>query len=347
MHPWNSPLKRTTAVLAASLLLGLSTGVRAETVTLRVADWMPETHHIAGIGGKAFMDKARELGGERLKFQYFPAEQLGKAKDTLQLAQTGVADIVNIAPAYITDKFPLSGVAELPGIYEGACRGTYALQQLTSPGGSLYENEFKPNRVRVLFTAAIGAYRVMTADKEVKTRDDFKGLKLRTAGGPMDQTAASLGAVSIRMAGPDVLVSLSRGTLDGVFWPIQSVQPWGLQNDLKYWTSNVGVGSFVAYYAISERKWQQLPKDIQDILKEAGDYATKLHCEYVDDNEAKEIAALQEIGIQPVALPDDDAAAVQSDYDDIYRSWAESLEKRRRPGETILKDFQDAVAQQP
>lgn len=337
--------KPVGCALAASLVLTFATSAIADTVTLRVADWMPETHHIAGVGGKAFMEKATELSDGRIKFNYFPAEQLGKAKDSLQLAQTGIADIVNIAPAYITEKFPLSGVAELPGIYEGACNGTHALEKLTSPGNSLYEHEFKPNGVHVLFTAAIGAYRPMTASKEVRSLADFKGLKLRTAGGPMDQTAASLGAVSIRMAGPDVLVSLSRGTLDGVFWPIQSVKPWGLQNDLKYWTSNIGVGSFVAYYAISEKKWRDLPADIQQILQEAGAYASKFHCDYVDNNEDKEIAALQELGIQPIALSDSDAAKVRQGYADIYQGWADGLEKRRRPGHTVLKDFQEAVRQ--
>lgn len=340
-----STLTPLAGAITTAAALTFSSAATADTVTLRVADWMPETHHIAGIGGKAFMDKAVELSNGRIKFNYFPAEQLGKAKDSLQIAQTGIADIVNIAPAYITERFPLSGVAELPGIYEGACNGTHALEKLTSPGNSLYEHEFKPNGVRVLFTAAIGAYRVMTANKEVNTLDDFKGLKLRTAGGPMDQTAASLGAVSIRMAGPDVLVSLSRGTLDGVFWPIQSVQPWGLQNDLKHWVSNVGVGSFVAYYAISEKKWRQLPADIQQILQEAGTYASKFHCEYVDNNEEKEIEALKGLGIQPTALSDADAQAVQQGYADIYQSWADGLEKRRRPGHTILKDFQAAVNQ--
>lgn len=338
-------LKPLRSLLAASLALAGAGTAIADTVTLRVADWMPETHHVAGVGGKAFMDKARELSGGRIEFKYFPAEQLGKAKDTLQIAQNGIADIVNIAPAYITDKFPLSGVAELPGIYEGACTGTHALEKLTTPGNSLYENEFKPNGVRVLFTAAIGAYRVMTASKPVNALEDFKGLKLRTAGGPMDQTAASLGAVSIRMAGPDVLVSLSRGTLDGVFWPIQSVKPWGLQNDLKYWTSNIGVGSFVAYYAISEKKWRQLPADIQKVLQEAGTYASKFHCDYVDENEGKEIAALQAAGIKPIELPPADAAKVQAGYADIYASWADGLEKRRKPGNTILRDFQAAVSQ--
>lgn len=336
------PLKLLGLVLGAAFA---TSALAQEKHTLRVADWMPTTHHISSQGGKVFMEKATELSGGRLQFNYFPAEQLGKAKDSLQLGQNGVADIVNITPAYITDKFPLSGVAELPGIYEGACTGSLALAKLTSPDNILYKTEFQPNGVRVLFTAAIGAYRPMTAKKKVEGINDFAGLKLRTAGGPMDQTATSLGAVSIRMAGPDVLVSLTRGTLDGVFWPVQSVQPWGLQSALKYWTPNISVGSFVAYWAISEKTWQKLPADLQKTLIEAGDYATKKHCEYVDSSEDKEIEALKKIGITPIPLSEQDANTVQQGFGKIYTEWADSLDKRNKPGTQVLDAFRASVKQ--
>lgn len=339
-------LARTSTALAAALAaVGFSSATLAqETVTLRVGDWMPLSHHVSSHGGKVFMDKATELSKGRIQFQFFPAEQLGKGKDSLQMAQSGVADIVNIAPAYITDKFPLSGVAELPGIYEGACRGSYALADMTRPGGTLEKHEFKPNGVRNLFTAAIGSYRIMTSRKEVKSADDFKGLKLRTAGGPMDQTAQLLGSTSIRMAGPDVLVSLQRGTLDGVFWPVMSVKPWGIDEVIKYWTPNLGVGSFVSYWVISEKSWAKLPKDLQDVLLEAGQYATQSHCEYVDSSEISETESLVKAGLKPIPIPASDVQKITERYADIYQSWSKSLDGRSRPGTEVLKDFQQHVA---
>jgi hypothetical protein len=46
---------------------------------------------------------------------HYPAQQLGKATDMLKLTQTGVADIGYVAPAYASDKMPVSEVAILPG----------------------------------------------------------------------------------------------------------------------------------------------------------------------------------------------------------------------------------------
>ncbi|MCB2191196.1 MAG: TRAP transporter substrate-binding protein DctP [Deltaproteobacteria bacterium] len=311
---------------------------------MKVADWMPLSHYTVSQGGLVFMKKATELSKGRIQFKHFPAGQLGKGKDMLQLAQRGVAEIVNIAPAYITDKFPLTGVIELPGIYEGSCNGARAFAQLVAPGGILYEQEYKPNGVRVLFVGPLGAYRVLTADREVKRAKDFKGLKLRTAGGPMDITAKTIGAVSVRMSGPEVLPSLTRGTLDGVFWPLQSVKPWGLQSGLKYMTPNLGVGSFVILYAISDKAWKKLSPEDQKILTEAGKYATKWHCEYVDTHEVKTIKWLEDYGIKPVPLPQKDVDMITDKYTKIYKDWATSLDKRGRPGTEALKAFQSALS---
>lgn len=337
---------RKPPVLMAALALTAATSAHAQEVKLKVADWLPVSHPTYSEGGKVFMAKATELSKGRIQFQHFPAEQLGKAKDAVTLAQSGVADVVNIAPAYITEKFPLSGVIELPGIYEGSCRGGLSFAAMSKPGGVLHENEFKPNGVRVLFVGAQGAYRVLTAQKKVAALSDLTGLKLRTAGGPMDQTAALLGANSIRMPGPDVLPSLSRGTLDGVFWPLQSVKPWGLEGGLKYMVPNLSVGSFSMVYAISEKAWQKVPADLQKVLVDAGEFATRAHCEYIDRNEAKTITDLQAGGITAVSLPDADVQKLQQGYVGIHNQWADALNKRNRPGTAVLEAFKKGLAPQ-
>lgn len=329
---------------AAGLILAFGQQASAqETITLKFADWMPLSHPVSAEGATSFMSKVKELSGGKVDIKFYPAEQLGKGKDALQLAQSGVADIVNIAPAYITDKFPLSAVAELPGIYEGSCNGTYSLAKLMQPGQPIYEAEMKPNGIRILFTTAIGAYRIFTAKEAITNADQFKGMKLRTAGGPMDQTAASIGAVSIRMPGPDVLVSLNRGTLDGLFWPLQSIEPWGLMSSVKHWTPNLGVGSFVILYGISDRSWKKLSPETQKILTEAGEYATRHMCEFTDKSEEATSQKLQANGITPVPLPENDVKKISQGYDAIHTEWAEGLEKRNRPGKDVLQGFKSGL----
>jgi hypothetical protein len=56
-------------------------------------------------------DQVAERTAGRVKFQYYPAEQLGKVKDMLSLTQTGVADIAYVALSFITRK---QGAREAP-----------------------------------------------------------------------------------------------------------------------------------------------------------------------------------------------------------------------------------------
>src|SRR5690606_339447 len=97
------------------VLAGFAAPAVADTVQLRVADSFPTTHWVSEKVTKYMMARMEELfpGGE-VKFQYYPSEQLGKSKDMLALASAGVTDIAYVAPAFVSDKMPLSVVGELP-----------------------------------------------------------------------------------------------------------------------------------------------------------------------------------------------------------------------------------------
>nr|WP_280968936.1 MULTISPECIES: hypothetical protein [unclassified Bradyrhizobium] len=64
----------------------------------------------------------------------------------------------------------------------------------------------------------------------------MQGLKLRTTGGAQDLTLRALNAVPVRMAAPDAYESLSRGTMDGLLFPLDSVVSYGLDKLVKHAT---------------------------------------------------------------------------------------------------------------
>lgn len=337
---------KATAALPALLALALqSAPIHAqEKVKLKFADWMPVSHYTVSNAAHPFMKKATELSKGNIEFQYFPAEQMGKGKDLLTLLQTGVADIADISPSYISDKFPLSSVAELPAMFNNACQGTYAYASLVKTGGMLAENEFKPNGVRVLVSVAYAPYKVLTTKKKIESVKDFSGLKLRTAGGAMDITANQVDAVPVRMPGPDILPSLSRGTLDGTLAPLQSVKVFDIQTQVKHMTTDVSLGSFITVYAISDRAWNRLPEDLRAALTEAGDFASKNHCEYVDTQEVKVVQELEKDGVKGNTMAPGQLAALNTKLESVAAEWASSLDKRNKPGTAVLADFRKAVA---
>ncbi|MGY4311121.1 hypothetical protein [Bradyrhizobium sp. JR3.5] len=162
---------RPLVLAAVSLMAATSSGDAQEKITLRLVDSLPNGHVIHELVGKPFSELVTKLTNGQVTFQHFPAEQLGKAKDMAQLTAVGVADVSYIVPSYSSDKFPLTAVAELPGIFDSECRGSLAFYKISHNGGILETKEFAPNQLRPLVTLALPAYQVQLAtSRDVKDR---------------------------------------------------------------------------------------------------------------------------------------------------------------------------------
>ena len=325
--------------------LGMAASAQAE-VKLTFADWQVPAASTTQQAAKVFMDKATELSNGEITFEYFPAEQLGKGAEMLRLLQTGVADIAHVSPAYITDKFPLLTVSELPGMPLDSCALANAVYDMAQPGGLLYESEFKPNGVRLLLAGNLGPYSILTTQKPIATVADLAGLNIRTAGGPMEMTANELGANAIRMSGSETLPSLSRGTLDGLLWPIPLVVDWGLEGALTQMTPNLSTGSFVVTYSISDNVWDGLTESQQAALTEAGKFATAQYCGFVNETWASSRDQLETVhGITATELSDDEIAKAQARFYIVNEKWVEGLKGRPISSQDVYDDFVKRVSQ--
>src|SRR5690625_2960380 len=62
-----------------------STQNNDEKILLKVADSFPTTNDLSSEGIVYFMDRVEELTNGQVEFEYYPAEQLGKADSFLDL----------------------------------------------------------------------------------------------------------------------------------------------------------------------------------------------------------------------------------------------------------------------
>jgi TRAP-type C4-dicarboxylate transport system substrate-binding protein len=332
-----------TACLAGLLLGAGATAQAADTVKLKFADWLPLSHYTLNEAVKPWMEATKQASNGSIEFEYYPAQQIGKAKDMATLAQSGIADIVHISPAYISEKFPLSGVAELPDLFSNTCDGNRGLMALMRPGGFLDEKEFKPLGLRVLWAMTYAPYAIVTTDKKVTTLDDMKGLKMRTAGGAMDITASQVGSVPIKMTGPDVLPSLQRGTLDGMFVTLLSLKPFDWQTALKYMTTNVSTASFVSVFAITEKGWNKLSPEQQKVLTKTSEDSVQKICNWVDTSNKAIIADLKKEGMEEALMTEAENAKLSERLAETRKRWAASLDAMGKPGTETLTRYQEAM----
>jgi TRAP-type C4-dicarboxylate transport system substrate-binding protein len=339
-------MNRHTAIAAGIAALGVACAPAhaqsGDTITLKVADSFPAGHFIPKGSTIPFMEAITKRSGGKVKFEYYPAQQLGKAADLLNLTQSGVTEIGYVGMSYVSDKMPLSAVAQLPGSFSTACEGTLAYWKLAQ-SDTLGKNEFGANKVRPLWVVVLEPYQFYMVSRPVRTTDDLKGMKLRSTGGAMDLFARKIGAVPVRMAAPEVRESLSRGTLDGLIFPNESVLAYDLQTLVKHATRGGNFGSFVAAYVISDAVWRKLPKATQDAMTEVGDAVTKSMCKEIDANVEKAQGQLAAAGVKFHTLTPAELKPFEDVSDEVAKDWADGLDKRGKPGTRTLNEFRAAL----
>lgn len=335
-------LKVSLACAAALAAIQTTAAAAGDQITLRVADSFPSGHYISEEVTKWFMARVTEETHNKVAFQYYPSEQLGKAKDFLALTQTGVTDIGYVAPAFVTDKLPLSVVAELPLNFSTSCQGTAAFYKLATEG-ILAKRELAPNGVRLLFAVVLPPYQIFLRSAAFPGIDAIKGLKIRTSGKPKELAAHKLGAVPIQIASPDMYQSLSRGTIDGALLPYGSITAYDLQDQVKSASVGANFGSFVATYVISEKRWKTLSPDVQAAMTRIGSEATTRGCKISQQREVQDQEKLKARGVHEVQFNDADKARIKVEMADISKEWAKELDGRGKPGTEVLNAFEGAL----
>jgi TRAP-type C4-dicarboxylate transport system substrate-binding protein len=334
-----------TALVAGTALAGLATPGMAEPRKLRIADSFPAGHYLVRLIIQPWMAEVTKRSNGEITFEYFPSQQLGKAADMLTLTQTEIADIGYVAPAYVSDKMVASEVAMLPGGFTTACQGTRAYLE-TARNGLVAAQDYTPNKIKLLLAVALPPYQILTVKAPVASEQDVKGLKLRSTGGAQDLTLRSVGAVPVRMAAPETYESLSRGTLDGVLFPLDSVVSYNVEKLVRYSTEGENFGSFVVAYSISDRAWNKLPPEARKIMVDVADETNKAACAAVDKQEAETKQKLQAAGVKFAPLPGPMKADVAGKLADVGAQWAKGLDTRGKKGSEVLKEFVGLLKQQ-
>ena len=326
----------------AATLLGLPNTSQAQ-VKLRVADSLPANHFVVEQATRFWMQEITRLTKGVVTFEYYPAEQLGKAKDILSLTQSGVIDVGYVVPSYVSDKMPMTAVAELPGTFATSCAGTLAYWKLARGDGLLARREYEPNGVKVMFAIVMPPYQIFSAQKKIEGLKSIEGQKLRTTGGALDAMVLKFKGVPVRMTAPELHESLSRGTVDGMVFPTASVLAYDLAGLVKSGTANENFGSAVLTYMISNARWNTLSPVVQKAMLDAGEAATRRVCAFAVNEVDSDRAKIRQKGGFLSPLPAADRAAAKPMMLAVRQEWAVQLDKRNRPGTEVLNAFEEAL----
>lgn len=293
-----------------------------KTIELKVADYFSTNHVISTDGITYWMKKVEQDSGGRVKFNFYPGEQLGKAKDLLKAAQTGAADISMVATSYVPSNMPYSGVMELPGAFTTSEMGEEAYWKMVQ--GTLKE-EFEKNKVKPFIAYVLPPYMIWTSNKPVHVPDDLRGVKLRSAGGATDLITKSIGATPVSMSSTETYEAIQRKVVDGTILAAMSVKPYKLQEVLKYVVGGVSVGSYAGVYVMNQSVWDALPSDIQKIMIQAGEETSKHLAKAMDRVAEDALKEFEKGGLQIYRVTPEEAKQWNEKMASVEQEWIKNI----------------------
>ncbi|WP_181703897.1 TRAP transporter substrate-binding protein [Chthonobacter albigriseus] len=283
--------KTFTAAIAVAAALAGSPALAAD-ITLRSADIHPDGYPT--VDAVKFMgDLVKERTGGRIEIQVFNNRQLGEEKDTIEQTRFGVIDMNRINLAPLNNLVPQTVVPALPFIFRST---DHMHKVMDGPIGEQILAALEPHGLIGLAFYDSGARSFYTVNKQIKSIEDVKGMKIRVQQSDMWlATMEALGANPTPMSMGEVYSSLETGVIDGAEnnWP--SYESSKHYEIAKFYTLSQHSMS-PEVLVVSKISWDKLSPEDQAILKAAAKESVPKMRELWQAREAKSEAVVREAG---------------------------------------------------
>jgi C4-dicarboxylate-binding protein DctP len=230
-----------------------------------------------GKAAEFFAKRAEELTGGKVKVEVYANSTLYKDKEEMEALQLGAVQM--LAPSLA--KFGPLGVREfevfdLPFIFDNYDE----LHKITQGAvGKQLLAKLEPKGIKGLAYWDNG-FKSFSANKPLRTPDDFKGLKMRIQSSKvLESQMRALGALPQVMAFSEVYQALQTGVVDGTENPHSNLYTQKMHEVQKHMM--LSDHGYLGYAVITNKKfWEGLPADVrgqlEQAMKEATDYANKI-----------------------------------------------------------------------
>ena len=331
--------RRSLLKSGAAVAIGAPTlSVLAQQVTtLKFHTFMSPTSNVWLGMHKPWMDKVEKESNGRIKFEGYPAMQLGGTPVQLyDQAKDGVVDIVWTLPGNTAGRFPRIEVFELPFMMsnaEATSKAYWEYVQTVAP------DEFKDTQVLALQVHGPGV--IHTVDKPVKSIADMRGLKLRAPTRQVTKLMGVLGATPVGMPLPQIPDALSKGTINGCVIPWEVVPSIKVNELTKFHAEFDPAGgslyttTFVM--AMNKAKYNSLAPDLQKVIDNNSGMATSAWLGKVQQgNDVPGRKTASDRGNTIYTINSTEAQEFRRKSRQVEVDWVEDMKKKGFDGKKLL-----------
>jgi C4-dicarboxylate-binding protein DctP len=289
-----------------------------------------------GKGAEKFRELAEKYTGGKVKVEVYPNSQLYKDKEEVDALQLGAVQM--LAPSLA--KFgPLGArefeVFDLPYILPSKA----ALRKVTE--GDLGKRLFKKLESKGIVGLGYwdNGFKVMSANKPLRTPEDFRGLKMRIQSSKvLEAQMRALGAIPQVMAFSEVYQALQTGVVDGSENTPSNMYTQKHHEVQKFIT--LSDHGYIGYAVIANKKfWDGLPGDVRGQLEKAMAEATAYANQISQTENDEALAEIKKSGrSELIELTPEQKAAWRKALEPLYADMA------ARVGKDTIEEFQKAAS---
>ncbi len=259
-----------SAVLAFFVFTGIFPILSSSALAAgEVVKWKCQAHTPAVPGGHykngllAVVDEIKKRTDGRFIIEPFGEGSFVPAKEIHNAVKRGMLEAGFTSSAYIQSQVPLAAVSNgLPFGLRDAWEAAYFMQVA---GMEQMMKEALLKLDMYYYSDVVNAWELVLK-KPVRTVEDLKGLKLRSAG-TMEKFFASVGAAATFLPASEVYTALATGVVDGGhFGDVIGAHPLKLFEICKYHMTTPVLFGASTIWLINKKAFDSLPKDLQNIL---------------------------------------------------------------------------------
>lgn len=331
--------RRTVLKTGAAIALGAPAliGFAQPSVTLRFHTFMSPASNVWRNIHKVWMEKVETESGGRIKFEAYPAMQLGGSPVQLyDQAKDGVVDIIWTLPGYTPGRFPRIEVFELPFMMTNAVATSKALWEFVQTKAA---DEFRDIHPIAFHVHGPGVFHVKS--RVITKPDDLRGLKMRGPTRQVTKMLGHLGAAPVGMPLPQIPDALSKGVIDGCVLPWEVVPSIKVQ-ELAPNHSEFDPGAGALYtatfvMAMNKARYDALPPELKKVIDANSGIDTAAFAGRVmldGDTPARKMALERGNKIHTIAAVE--AQEFQRRARSVEAEWVQEMDKRGFNGRDLL-----------
>lgn len=279
--------------------------VSTEQIKWKLVTTWPKGLPGLGSAPENFARRVEEMSNGRLSIRVYGAGEVVPPFEVFDAVSQGVAEMGHGASYYWKGKIP-SAV-----FYTAVPFGMTAQEMngwLHYGGGlELWRDLYAPFGVRPFAGGSTGVQMAGWFNRELKSAEDLKGLKMRIPGLAGEVFTAS-GGTSVRLAGGEIYTSMQTGVIDAVEW----VGPYndrtlGLMEvaEYYYYPGWHEPGAMLEF-TVNQEAFNRLPADLQAIVEGAARATNQdMLDEFTARNNSSLTSLLDEYETKLRPLPDD------------------------------------------